>query len=80
MNDSGMEIKMEIENRKVEKEAANTIPKVVVEYIKNMRSGDTFNQSASYYNFSHPHIKWCRTIIDWLIEISINNLFLIYEK
>jgi len=70
---------MEIENSEVEKGAAKIIPKVVVEYIKNMRDVNTFNQSA-YCNFLHRHIKWHRIIIHWLIEISMNNSFLIYEK
>ena len=45
-----------------------------------MRGVDTFNQSASYYNFHHRHIRWYRTIIGWLIEVTLNNAFLIYQK
>jgi hypothetical protein len=63
-----------------EEHTEKVIPKIVGEYLANMKGVDTFNQAASYYRFPHRHIRWYRTIIAWLIEVALNNAYLIYQK
>lgn len=82
------EDKMEIEvdkspsNNSEDSDQVNSIqaPKMVVEYSQFMKGVDKFNQNCAYYRNTHRSFKWYRSIIIWLLEISINNSYLLYEK
>ncbi len=50
------------------------------EFIQYGKGVDKVNQFNSYYTFPHRQLKWYRSIITWLIEISITNAFYIYKK
>ena len=44
-----------------------------------MRGVDALNQHCAYYSNVHRSRKWYRCIIIWLLEISMNNAYLLYE-
>ena len=56
------------------------IPVIVSEYSKFMKGVDIFNQACSYYNFPHKSIRWYRSIINWLMELALNNSYKLYSQ
>ena len=52
---------------------------MVEEYGNYMRGVDSFNQHCAYYSNVHRSRKWYRCIIMWLLEICINNAYLVYQ-
>ena len=45
-----------------------------------MRGVDSMNQMCSCYGYKRRTNKWYRCIIDWLIEVAMNNSFIIYSQ
>ena len=60
--------------------SSKQIPDIVNDYKKYMRGVDLFNQVSSYYSFPHRGVKWYRSIINWLMEVAINNSYKLYKK
>ena len=52
-------------------------PPVVKEYNKYMGGVDIFDQHAQYYNFGRKSKRWYRRVIWYLVEIAINNSYII---
>ena len=40
---------------------------------------DKLDQLMSYYSFLHKSIKWWRKIFFWMLEVVVENAYIIYQ-
>lgn len=55
-------------------------PKCVVEYNKYMGSVDKLDQMNKYYPCTRQTVKWTKKFVLYLIELSIVNAHILYQK
>ena len=72
--------KEEIKNGKEPGKKEIDIPKAVSDYNKYMRGVDIFDQNCSYYIPRLRSRKWYIRVFFHLLEIAINNSFVLYES
>lgn len=56
------------------------IPLMIKEYNTYMKGVDIFDQRLTYYSYPHKFKKWWKYIFIYLLEISMFNSFIIYNK
>jgi len=70
---SGEKIESNLKNKK-------EIPEIVKKYSSNMRGVDRMDQSLEYLNLKRKSYKWWKPIFYHVLEISINNAFILFSK
>lgn len=53
---------------------------MIKRYKKNMGGVDLFDQKFTYYHYQYRFIKWWKFLFIYLLEIAINNSFMIFFK
>ena len=54
------------------------LPLIVAKYTNNMGGVDLFDQKVAYYHYPHRFAKWWKFLFGYLLEIAINNAFIIF--
>ena len=67
-------------NEKKNKKIGKMIPEVSAKYSSNMRSVDIMDQNLENLDIKQKSYKWWKPIFYYILEITINNSFIIYNK
>lgn len=53
---------------------------MISEYRKSVGGVDHFDQRITYYAYPHKYKKWWKYFFNYLIEIAINNAYIIFRE
>jgi len=70
--------KIDLDSGKYEKVNVDC-PSNIINYIKNSRGVDKFDQVISYYSVDHRSVKWYIRIIIHLLSLVLHNSFILYS-
>ena len=79
-----VEKKMKIKNKKDGSTSYKTLtlnkPKAICDYNKYMKGVDHLDQMTSYYKFARKSYKWTKKIVMYMLQMSLHNSFVLYNK
>ena len=67
-------------NKTLYKEVTINKPIAIMDYNKNMKGVDHFDQMLKYYSFARKSTKWTKKMTMYLLQMAIHNSFSLYKQ
>lgn len=72
--------KIKSKNNVSYKEIEINKPEAVLDYNKNMKGVDHFDQMVKYYSFARKTNKWTKKMAMYLLQMAVHNAFSLYKQ